>query len=201
MASVPFLCPTCGGAFQVPQEKIPPGGARGRCKSCGASLTIFPDGRIGPAPVPEGAPAPDEPLWSVTLRGAQGNAEVLGPLGLAEIRDLIASDRLLEDDPVRVSGGEWTPARAFPALATLFLERLSQMDRDHGSPSRCAVHPENRPGWQCLKCQDFLCELCVLNRPLVGGGESRYLCMQCEFETRPVKAEGGILRGLFRKRG
>ena len=213
MALVDFKCLSCGQVFQVPGEKIPPGGARGRCKGCGASLMIYPDGRAlpvppaipvtppaGPAapPVPTPPPPPaDDPIWSVRTHDIQGNVEEHTSLRLADVRQMIMTDKLMEGDSVKVLDGDWTPGRAFPLLGKLFAARLEQFRHEHGDEEHCAHHHDAMPGWQCLKCQDYLCERCVGNRPLLEGGEERFLCLTCDFETRSIRAKPGI-SGVFK---
>ena len=205
MALATFTCSSCRATFQVPAERIPATGARGRCKGCGVSLTIYPDGRAillasaGPAPAASSAANSllDEPIWKVKLQDAQGNWETRGPLKLADLRDLILEDKLVEADLVQVLEGDWTPSRGFPALGKFFAERLEQLRALHGDEGHCAHHQDVPPGWQCLKCTDYLCEQCVANRPLLEGGESRFLCLNCDFETRTLKGKSGI-SGVFK---
>lgn len=203
MALIEFRCPACGQTFQVPGERIPAGGARGRCKSCGAALQILPDGRALPATAPPPPPPPDEPIWGVKIHGNQNNVDVMNGLTLAQVRELILVDRLLDSDHLKVLDGEWTPAGAFPALTKFFAERLEQLRELHGDSSHCARHKDVPPQWQCLKCGDYLCESCVVNRPLMAGGEDRYLCLGCDFETRTLERKGrltGALKGILTKR-
>jgi predicted Zn finger-like uncharacterized protein len=215
MALATFTCSSCKATFQVPAEKIPPTGARGRCKGCGMSLMIYPDGRAilvptapppaAPPPAPPSAANPllDEPIWKVKLQDAQGNWETRGPLRLADLRNLILEDKLVEADLVQVLDGDWTPSRGFPALGKFFTERLEQLRALHGDEAHCAHHQDVQPGWQCLKCGDYLCEECVANRPLLEGGESRFLCLNCDFETRTLKGKGvisGVFKGILKKK-
>jgi hypothetical protein len=134
---------------------------------------------------------------------AQGNWETRGPLTLADIRELILDDHLVETDLVQAMEGDWNPARGFLALGKFFTERLEQLRAIHGDEEHCSHHKDVQPGWQCLKCNDYLCEQCVANRPLLEGGESRFLCLACDFETRTLKGKsgfGGVLKGILGKK-
>ena len=208
MPNITFRCPTCGAAFSLQSERIPASGARGKCR-CGASLIVFPDGRataagaIGPAPGkldetsrPDAPPPePPVPIWSIRKPEPDQDFNQ-GPFTLDQIREKILGGQLLENDLACVHDGEWAPARAYPALAALFSEALQRHRLQHGDEEHCAVHKEARPRWQCEKCENYLCQDCVRNEPLIEGGAPHYLCRACGGDTRPLARSKGGIKGL-----
>jgi predicted Zn finger-like uncharacterized protein len=224
MAIIHFLCPSCHAMFSVPSEKIPAEGGAGRCQGCGVRVVIFPTGKVllfneqanaappsaprasrPPSPAPAYAPPPpapppqqdlaDLPVWEVQYTTPDPEAK-RGPFTLAELREMILESKVVETDHARVMGGDWAPARSYPALNDFFSQHL-QMHKDaHGDEEHCAVHKERPPSWRCGKCGDYLCTDCVVNRPVIAGGADYFLCAQCEVEVRPVKRKGA-LKGLF----
>ncbi len=59
VSQIRFACGSCGHLYQVPIDKIPATGMQGGCKSCGAPMALYPNGRIeGATPVQESAPPP-----------------------------------------------------------------------------------------------------------------------------------------------
>ncbi len=210
MPTITFRCPTCGAVFSLPAERIPDSGARGKCR-CGASLNVFPDGRAaaaesdGPAhskPAPEANPSgtppaePPAPIWRI--RKPEPNQDFdPGPFTIDEIRKKILDGQLLENDLACVHDGEWAPARAYPALAALFSKALQQHRLKHGDEEHCAAHRDAKPRWQCEKCENYLCQECVRNEPLIEGGAPHYLCRACGGETRTLARSRGGLKGLM----
>ncbi len=183
-----FVCPACQSAFQVPSAKIPPAGARGRCKACGAALTSFPDGRVASGDTPPPAPPPpDEPIWSLRLQNP--NALIgSGPFRLAELREMILRDEVTEDDQVRIPGGTWLPLRAYPAMNPIWAERVQLMKELHGDEDHCAKHRDRTAPWRCPKCKNYLCEECVVNKPYIEGGAPRWMCAACDFDASATGA-------------
>jgi len=60
-----FCCAGCGHLFKIPRNRIPVGGAKAPCKSCGAPISVYPDGNMEGAvpavpPPPASPPAPPE---------------------------------------------------------------------------------------------------------------------------------------------
>ena len=208
MGMVTFRCPACQTAFGVPAERITPTGAGGRCRACGASLSVFPDGRAmlraEDAPVapdvPPQAPAAAGPdlaaprIWEVRKREPDPDFPP-GPFTATEVRDLIFREAVLEDDLARITEGDWAPARSYPALAALFAEYLQSLRTERGHARACALHPDRQPGWRCLKCHLYLCAECTRNEPIIAGGAPHYVCAHCGGETEEVKRAGG-LKGL-----
>lgn len=210
MAAISFHCPVCENGFSVPQERISPAGARGSCTSCHAALVIFPDGRIQVAPAaapaappPAPPPPPDDPIWHVRTTDSRGGSETRGPLRIAEVRQLILDHQMMDTDRVRVLDGDWTPPRAFPALVGFFDEQLEAYRQLHGDEDHCVNHRGTPAERQCMRCEDYLCMECLANRPLLQGGEARYLCLKCDFETTPVRGRAGIsgiVKGLLKRK-
>ncbi|MEJ2368354.1 MAG: hypothetical protein P8Z49_08400 [Acidobacteriota bacterium] len=221
MAEQAYRCPGCGRTFSVPAERVPVGGARGRCVGCGCRLTIlnahpeildlaFADltqdrrtdtGRDGmtaeqvlhdEVPPP---PAPESPLPETTWELRSQNPEsqiLLRPYTLPEIRQLVLEDRLTEDDLARIQGGDWQPLRAYPALMAAFASKRELEKQRHGDEERCANHPQSAPRWKCPKCQDYLCRECVINRPLIEGGAPHYICKRCESSLTTLASARGL---------
>ncbi len=210
MSDIAFKCPACGGTFSLPQARIPDSGARGKCR-CGAALIVFSDGHAalaeGNGPVP-GEPSPESPrpetpppeppapIWRVRKSDPDQDVDQ-GPFTIDQIREKVLDGQILEDDLACVHEGEWAPARAYPALATLFAEALQQHRQQHGDEEHCAVHRMTKPRWQCEKCQNYLCLECVRNEPLIEGGAPHYLCRACGGDTRPLNGNKGGLKGLL----
>ncbi len=194
----------CSKPFTVPSEVIPEGGGRGRCTACGAPLVIFPDGRIQPAQgtAPSRAPnaggrsmtdAPiEEALWEIQSLSPSGGISSPGPFTLADLKEKVDSDLLFEGDLARVRGGEWQPVRSYPALMQFFLERTQKDREDHGDEEHCVIHEEFPSRWWCPRCKDYLCERCVVTRPLVAGGADHYLCLNCETEVEPLRRKPAL---------
>jgi predicted Zn finger-like uncharacterized protein len=208
MAVLTFRCPACGNAFQAPSERIPPAGARGKCKQCGAAVVIYPDGRTlraqEPGAEPQAPPpqkVPDDPVWEV--RPQNPNAPVArGPHTILDIRRMIVEGQIFEDDQARVYQGPWMPLTAYPVLNSFWAERAERQRELYGDEDHCALHRERKPGWRCPKCHNYLCSECVINRPIIEGGAARYLCLSCEIEATPVKRESGLKKlipGAFKK--
>lgn len=205
LANLEFRCLSCGNAFVVPAERIPPGGGRGKCSSCGTPLVIYADGRIASAPgVPFVTPAQaaplDEPIWEIHL--ATPNPDFRpGPYRLKEVRQMVIEGHLYENDAARVMGGDWLPIRSYPAINNFFAEKV-QIEREvHGDDEHCANHRDQTPGWRCTKCQNYLCKQCVVNRPVMAGGSANYLCAACEAATETLKGKSALksFGGLFKK--
>jgi predicted Zn finger-like uncharacterized protein len=146
-----------------------------------------------PAAPPQASPAqPDRILWE--LKSDNPKADFSGgPYDLDQVREFIVQELFFEWDMVRPAGGDWMPAKAYPRLAPYFAECIERLRQLHGDHKSCAVHREREPKWQCLTCQDYLCEECVVNRPLVVGGASNYFCIRCERETRTLTTKRGFL--------
>ncbi len=173
-------------------------------------MDVFPDGRAAaagddgtvpgehgpetsrPEPPP---PEPPAPIWRVRKPEPDQDFDQ-GPFTIEQIREKILDGQLLENDLACVHDGEWAPARAYPALAALFTEAIQQHRQQHGDEEHCAVHKEAKPRWQCEKCENYLCQECVRNEPLIEGGAPHYLCRACGGETRTLVRTKGGLRGL-----
>ena len=193
--------------FVVPAERIPPAGGRGKCTSCGAPLVIFSDGRIILAPaagMPAVAPPPpapvDDPIWEIRLTNPNPDFRP-GPYRLQDLRQMVLSGGLFENDLARVMDDDWQPVRSFPALYKIFAEKVQIEKEVHGDEDHCANHRDQAAGWRCTKCHNYLCKACVVNRPVLAGGSANYLCAACEAATEPLKGKGALksLGGLFRK--
>ena len=122
-----------------------------------------------------------------------------GRLTAARIRELILDEKLVEGDMIRPMGGDWAPARSYPAISALFSERIRLIKERYGDEEHCALHPDRVPGWKCNKCGNYLCQECVLNQPLVAGGADHYVCASCETETTVVKRKSRFLNMLTKK--
>ena len=207
LANLEFRCLSCGNAFVVPAERIPPAGGKGKCSSCGIPLIIYSDGRIAltsapgmPMATPAQPASLDEPIWEIHLTAPNPDFGP-GPHRLQEVRRMVIEGRLFENDAARVLDGDWLPIRSYPAINNFFAEKV-QIDREvHGDEDHCANHRDQTPGWRCTKCQNFLCKQCVVNRPVIAGGSANYLCAACESYTETLKGKGALkgLGGLFKK--
>ncbi len=211
MPTVTFRCPSCGTSFSLPSERLPASGARGRCQRCGAALVVFPDGNLaraeedtdsGPkssAPPTQAAGAEAqptaEPIWEVKKPDPNQDFD-RGPFTIGQIREKILDGQLMENDLARVHDGEWAPVCSYPALGAHFSEALQLHRQQHGDEGHCAIHRETRPRWECEKCQNYLCQECVRNEPLIEGGAPHYLCRSCGGETRTIGKRKGGLKGL-----
>jgi len=219
-----FACPSCGRTFQVPESVISAEGARGRCKGCGAGLALHLDGTVQvlsptapspaasappaqepappPPPVPLGPDPKQERIWYLRL---QNPSALLGPgpHSLEELGELILREEVVEEDHARVDMGTWLPLRAYPALEPYWTDRNMRHREKHGDEDHCAVHRDREPLYMCLKCKNFLCKDCVVNKPVIEGGAPRMLCDACEWETKPVPKKSGLknmLPGFFGKK-
>ena len=209
MGNLEFRCIACGTPFQVPSERIPVAGGRGKCMSCGTALVIFPDGRITGAQMPgmpmtAVAPAPpppvDEPIWEIRLASVNPDFSP-GPYRLSDIRRMVIEGRLQDNDLARVMEGDWEPIRSYPAVNGFFSEKV-QIEREvHGDEDHCAVHRDQSAGWQCPKCHNYLCRDCVVNRPVIAGGAANYVCAECEAVAIVLKGKSPFknLGNMFKK--
>lgn len=181
------------GAAGAPASAPPPPPARPAQAEPAWSLPQAP-----PPPPPKPEPAlSDEPIWEV--RSMDSSVELpLGRITLGQLRELILIEKVRETDLVRVLGGDWGAASSFPAVTAFFAEYILAIKEKHGDEDHCAHHPDRAPGFKCHRCQDYLCQECVLNEPLVAGGADHWVCATCRAETTTLKRKGG-LKGLFRK--
>lgn len=214
MPQLEFRCVSCRQSFFVPSEVIPAEGGKGRCTACRTPLIIFPDGRILAAPGPAAHPArpsqgPHESsgpgygaLWEVRSQSPSGGISSPGPFSLADLKEKVDSNLLFEGDLARVSGGEFQPVRCYPALMQFFQERARRERADHGDEEHCVVHEGDPSRWWCPRCKDFLCERCVVNRPVIAGGAAHYICMNCEMEVDPLRKAStrSLLPGFLKRR-
>ncbi len=209
MPEIAFVCLKCQKPFRVPSENLPPEGAKGACSACGTRMLIYPDGRVKPVEDPPAA-APPPPTPTPTTPSPLDNTpwEVMplfpdskltpGVYPLHQLRELILSEKLFEDDKARVAGGDWAPARGYPAL-TPFFHELSRVQKwALGDEDHCANHRDIKPVCRCYGCRKYLCEDCVENKPTIQGGKTRLLCKECEFETSSVVYKKPISK-LFKK--
>jgi len=215
MPEILFQCPSCSQSFRVPSEKIPAQGGKGKCRECQTPLVIYPDGRIitaedipaeaAPAQAAEPPPAAaspppaasEDPIWEV--KPLSKDSEVApGPYSISQLGGLICEGEVDDDDLVRVMGGDFQPLRSYVALQPYIRKRVEKERTEHGDPQHCVYHPNIAPEWQCLKCGNYLCENCVINRPIIEGGKPRYLCKDCEAETRTLSKEKGIGKSFKR---
>jgi len=216
-----FACPSCGRTFQVPESVIPPEGARGKCKGCGTALTLFVDGTAEitaghqapppaaqapapppPPPVSQGPDPKQESVWYLRLQDPKALLGS-GPYTLEQLGEFILREEVVEEDHARVEMGTWLPLRAYPALEPYWTDRNMRHREKHGDEEHCAVHRERTPGWMCLKCKNYLCQDCVVNRPVIEGGAPHWICDACEFETKVLPRKSGMknmLPGLFGKK-
>lgn len=134
-----------------------------------------------------GTPITEKALWEIRAMNAAAPLVGTGPFRLSEMADLIAGGQIYPDDLARHEGGEWQPIRSFPALMSLFSEKASMHREEHGDPDHCALHDQSAADWYCSRCGDYLCALCVVERPLVTGGPPRPFCLNCEVPVDAVQ--------------
>jgi predicted Zn finger-like uncharacterized protein len=215
-----FSCPSCARTFQVPESVIPPEGARGRCKGCGTSLTVFQDGHSEPVGAPTAAhdpspasappvyaPAPAGPdpklarIWYLRLQDPKDLISP-GPHCLEDLGQMISREEIVEEDQARLEGGAWMPMRAYPVFEAYWTERNLAHREKHGDEEHCAVHRDREPGWMCIKCKNFLCQDCVVNKPVIEGGAPRWVCDACDFDTKTLTKKSAFAKsipGMFKK--
>lgn len=152
-----------------------------------------------PPPVTEAPDPKQERTWHLRFL----EPKVLlgpGPYTLEELGEFILHEEVAEGDLGRVGMGTWLPLSSYPALEPYWTERNINHRESHGDAKHCSVHRDREPGWLCPKCKSYLCENCVIDRPLIEGGAPRMLCDACEFEALVLPKKGGLLPGLFGKR-
>lgn len=223
MPQLEFRCVNCGNPFSVPSSAIPAAGGRGRCTACGKALAIFPDGRIldgglseqrpaqpqappaappqKPPIAPENGAVLDQPVWRFRPPAGLSQTAEFRPYRLSELEKLVLEAQISEDTMASVMEGDWQPASSFPALMALFSRRAAQDRELHGDAEHCAHHKDRVPGWRCVKCKNYLCAQCVVNRPVMAGGSPNYLCAGCEVDVEALKGKGALrtLGNLFKK--
>jgi hypothetical protein len=174
-------------------------------------LVVFPDGKLTRAQEDSGsgrkpstpptqasgaeAKPAAEPIWEVKKTDPNQDFD-RGPFTIDQIREKILEGQLMENDLARVHDGEWAPVCSYPALGAHFSEALQLHRQQHGDEGHCAVHRETRPRWECEKCQNYLCQECVRNEPLIEGGAPHYLCRSCGGETRTIGKRKSGIKGL-----
>ena len=199
MPSLMFRCMSCGTAFYVPSERIPATGGKGKCTSCGTGLVIFPDGSVSPAGAAV-APPPDEAIWEIRL--ATPNPDFRpGPHKLKDLRQMVMEGLVNEMDFARALDGDWQPVTSYPAVQKIFVEKAQILREVHGDEDHCANHRDQSAGWRCVKCDNYLCKQCVVNRPVIAGGAANYLCAACDVQVETLKGKGALkgLGSLFKK--
>lgn len=197
-----FTCPTCGRESRVPKEKIPPGGAKARCKGCENRWLLLPDGRTQPADQPP--PTDASTRWEVRL-GDQS----MGPFRLMEMQDLQRAGSLRGETFVRPPGGDWMAAAKFPVLAALFAPKPApaagapapqQVDPERspegeepfpegplGDLDHCYAHPGALPLRVCTNCNKHLCEACAPSKTIEGHIRPITVCGACGGPTIEVE--------------
>lgn len=89
------ICPKCAASYNVPDAKIPEGGARTKCASCGTGF------RIEKVPQDLAAPSSDDPFADAASRGAN-----------SDVSDLFGSSDDLGHD-ASAGGEDLTPTLVF----------------------------------------------------------------------------------------
>lgn len=193
-----FTCPACGRESRVPQEKIPPKGAKARCKGCENRWLLLPDGRTQPADQPP--PTDESTRWEVRM-----GEDALGPFRLVEMKDLVRSGSLKAETLVRPVGSDWVTASQFPLLAALFAPKAApaEVPVPHppgGAPAEeepfpegplgdfdhCYAHPDRIPSRTCTNCNKHLCDACAVPKIMDGHTKPTFLCAACGGPTAPL---------------
>jgi hypothetical protein len=197
-----FECPSCNNGFSLPVEKISSQGSKGKCKSCGKTLLVFPDGRsvLAEAEMPASAPSPakeDPPIWQLRLRETQIILKP-GSFTLANIREMIIDGKLTLDDEAMITGaGNWLPLKAYSAMDSFWADKALKEREEYGDLDHCVGHQNVESKWRCPKCLKFFCDECVLNKPFIQGGEAHFVCKTCEMDLMPLKRKGSGFGSLL----
>jgi len=217
---VQLTCPGCGNVAAIPDDRLPPVGARGVCRSCerpfvfdghclvdedatpSHPMDAFEDGEevvpvVGMAA--EAAPRPPAPetvadaFWIRTGAGDQG------PYELADLRNMIRAGQLDPAQEIRPPGSDrWMQADEWPELHRYFVirERAAAArgaTAEEDEPQlRCGRHPTTVAEHVCGACGAWHCEACVVRRN-VGPIAGVVTCPACQGACRPVERRAKVV--------
>jgi hypothetical protein len=157
------------------------------------------DGSVQRPPEQKPAAFEQASAWEIQYQG-----QVMGPFGLAEMRDLSRAGRLSPDTPVRAVGGGWTTASAFAPLAVLFAAPApapappvpepppGQAEEEGGAvwcgtEDQCYAHADSPPVFLCGQCGRYLCESCIKASEVKLGLKPLKLCSACGGMAKPFE--------------
>jgi len=187
---IKIACSNCGCTYKVEKGKIPPEGARFRCRECQAHFYAYPSSGAG-----------GERAWSVwTISGIQEN------LPLRAVVEMIRSGDLLDSDSVRVPGAEeWLVAGRVPEIRRFFSHAgqpapPAEAAAEPGGGSRsCSTHTDRPAKWICPHCDTFFCDLCVTRKRIQTI--TLLWCEKCEdqlLEVQPEMVQAGRRTGSLK---
>jgi predicted Zn finger-like uncharacterized protein len=186
---VDLVCPACTSVSTVPDDRLPPEGARARCGSCGGFSVYLRGGLVDDAPTPPQTlpavalpgmpsavrPSATPPLDVVTgttrAAAAQAGHELWtlralagdeGPLDLAVLKTRIRTGALSEHSMLAVHGAtEWKRAAEWPELARYFNLKRKTAVAAAAAPVAAPAEPERVACWKHPEAHGrWLCTSC-----------------------------------------